>query len=287
MRVTIVGLGLIGGSIGLALRGIDGWLVTGWDQDPEAVAGALARGAIAEAATDIAAAARGADIVLIATPPLAMRQVFTALGPHLRPGAVVTDVASTKSQVVDWAQELLPEHVAFIGGHPLAGSEQSGIAHARADLLRGAVYCLTPADGVPAEAMRSVEALVAATGSRPLRLAPAAHDAALAAVSHLPFLLSAALVAATTGDPRWPAMAPLAATGYRDVTRLGSGDPDMHRDICLSNAAAIRPWLAAMARELATLADRLEDPEHLTAYFHGARDQRNEWLQSREELQTK
>lgn len=283
MRVSLLGLGLIGGSWGLALQAIEPtWHLRGWDRDPRAVATALARGAIAEAAASPEAAA-DADLVLIATPVRAMRELLSAIAPHLPRGALVTDVASTKAQVVAWARERLPAHAYFLGGHPMAGSEHTGCAHADPSLFRGAVYCLTPDADTPDTAVSLLEDLLARMGALPRRMTPAFHDEAVASVSHLPFLLSAALVAQTTADPQWETKREMAATGFRDMTRLAAGDPTMYRDICLTNAAPIRDQLLTASRLLADLAGRLDDPGELEAFFRAAQAERRAWARTFEE----
>lgn len=282
MNVSIIGLGLIGGSLGLALResSID-VVVSGWDRDPAVITAALERGAIDRPALVLPEAVREADLVVVSTPVMVVQALFAQIAADLKRGAIVSDVSSTKAQVVSWARESLPPHVSFIGGHPMAGSEQHGIVNARAELFHGAVYCLTPDDRTAPEALARLESLVTSIGARPLCLSAADHDAYVAAVSHLPFLLSTALAQITTQDPSWPAMSALAASGYRDLTRLASGDPVMHRDICLTNADAIQPWLRHMADFLNTLADRLDDAQALHALFDSAKQGRDAWLDER------
>ena len=283
MNVTIIGLGLIGGSLGLALRAADADIqVIGWDRTAQTIDAALDRGAIDAGFVALADAVSRADVVVVATPVLAMREVLTAIAPDLKPGAIVTDVASTKADVTHWARELLPAPELFIGGHPMAGSERSGITHARADLFRHAVYCLTPASDTPPHVLATLERLVHLIGARPLQIDPLLHDSSVAAVSHLPFMLSAALVQHTAADERWEMMRRLAATGYRDVTRLASGDPVMHRDICLTNAAALRQELKEFAGLLDKLADHLDDPSFLDEFFLTTKQQRDAWLRERE-----
>lgn len=282
MNVTIVGLGLIGGSLGLALRQArPDVTVTGWDRNEAVALAALDCGAIDRAVPTLAEAVADSAVVVLATPVLAVRAIFEAIAPHLPPGVLVTDVASTKADVLAWAGALLPASAVFIGGHPMAGSEQHGIASARADLLRGAVYCVVPPADTPPAALDRLCALVAAIGARPLLLTPELHDSCVAAISHLPFLLATALVQLTASDGRWPELAQVAATGYRDMTRLASGDPTMHRDICLTNAAAIQPWLRGMARLLDDMADHLDDPAYLEPLFSDAQQRRGDWLERR------
>ena len=283
IHVSIIGLGLIGGSLGLALRESPiTVMVRGWDRDPGAIVGALTCGAIEHPAITLAEAVAEADVVVVATPVMVVQAILPAIAPYLKPGAVVTDVASTKAQIMAWAEAALPSGVSFIGGHPMAGSEQHGIMHARAALFHNAVYCLTPHQRATPEALALLEKLVSAIGARPLCIPAATHDAYVAAVSHLPFLLSTALTQLTATNEQWSSMSMLAATGYRDLTRLASGDPVMHRDICLSNAEAIRPWLHNMAALLSQLADQLDDPQALQALFEDAKQHRDQWLHDRE-----
>jgi prephenate dehydrogenase len=283
MQLSIIGLGLIGGSFGLALRSARPTItITGWDRDPAVVASAQDRGAIHHGAATIEEAAANADLVIIGTPVLAVRSVLETIAPHLRENTIVSDLASTKVRVLEWAGALLPPTVFFVGGHPMAGSEQHGIANARADLLRGAVYCLAPLPATPPDTLETIESLVTSIGARPLRIAAADHDAAVAAVSHLPFMLATALVQHTASDEHWPTTRRLAATGYRDMTRLASGDPAMHRDIVATNAAAIAEHLRGFARLLTDLADQLDDPDALLRFFEAAHREREAWLRERD-----
>jgi prephenate dehydrogenase len=282
VNISIIGLGLIGGSIGLAMRAaLPDAAIRGLDVATQTIAAAMSRGAIGESSPTIEEAVSDADLVIIATPVLATRSVFESIAAHLRPGAIVTDAGSTKAQVLEWARESLPDTVAFVGGHPMAGSERHGVEHARADLFRGAVWCLTPLAGAPVDALESLEELVQRIGARPLRIDAMTHDAAVAAVSHLPFVLSAALVRLTAADPDWPVMSQLAATGYRDMSRLASGDARMHRDICLTNPM-IAPRLREMARLLDDLADRMDDSQQLESFFEAARGARESWLRDKQ-----
>lgn len=278
MNVSIIGLGLIGGSLGLALRESSiAFVVRGWDRDPAAITGALERGAIDRPAFTLLEAVHDADLIVVATPPTVVHVIFAQIAADLKPGAIVTDVSSTKAEVMAWARELLPG-VPFIGGHPMAGSERHGIHNARADLFHNAVYCLTPGEYATAESLMTLKALVLSIGGRALCLSAGDHDAYVAGVSHLPFLLSVALAQITTQHQRWPEMSALAATGYRDLTRLASGDPVMHRDICLTNAESIQPWLREMAGFLNNLADGLDNADDLQALFESARQGRDSWL---------
>jgi prephenate dehydrogenase len=210
---------------------------------------------------------------------MAVHHIFADIAPALRSEAVVTDVSSTKAVVCDWAAELLGPQ--FVGGHPMAGSERGGIAQARADLFDGAVYCLTPDQATAPDALAAVTGMVDKVGARPRLIDASTHDHVLAAISHLPFLLSTALVEVTASDPRWDLLSEIAATGFRDVSRLASGDVHMHRDICLTNSAAIRPWLQAAIRALQSFADDLDDSAALFERFERAKSSRDQLIRKK------
>lgn len=292
IRITIIGLGLIGTSLGMALRSADpkesplGPVeVVGWDRDPRAVKEARGRLAIDKEARSLAEATRDAQIVVVATPVQAVREIFSQLAALLPAGAVVTDVASTKGEVGRWAASL-PSGINYVGGHPMAGKEQAGAGAADPDLFKGAIYCLTVGRGVAQEAVDAVEALVRAVGAKPYFIDPDEHDAYVAGISHLPLLLSVGLVEVTGRSPAWKEMAPLAATGFRDISRLASGDPEMHRDICLTNPAGITRWLNEMVSYLLDVRDQLEagDAAALEDLLRRAKQQRDAWLESKPNL---
>jgi prephenate dehydrogenase len=287
-RIVIIGMGLIGTSLGLALRtpgdALSGPLTRiGYDADLRAARTAQSRQAIDHAARSLDEALREAQIVVLAVPALALREILAQVAPLLPASAVVTDVTSTKANVCAWASELLPPGAAFVGGHPMAGREQSGPDAADPELFRGAIYCLTPAPDTPRHAIQTVEALVAAVGGRPYYIDPAEHDAYVAGISHLPFVLSAALVGVTSRSPAWNEMAALAATGFRDISRLASGDSAMHRDICLTNRDALLRWLDDTSALLDEYRAALEqhDAERLYDLFEQARAVREAWLASK------
>ncbi len=292
IRISIIGLGLIGTSIGLALRTADpkeaplGPIeVVGWDRDPRAVKEARGRLAIDKEARTLAEAARDAQIVVVATPVQAIRDIFNQLAALLPAGAVVTDVASTKAEVGRWAA-VLPSGVSYVGGHPMAGKEKSGTAAADPDLFKGAIYCLTVGRSVDQIAIDGVEAMVRTIGAKPYFIDPEEHDAYVAGISHLPLLLSVGLVEVTGRSPAWQELAPLAATGFRDVSRLASGDPEMHRDIILTNKAGITRWLNEMVGFMLDLRDQLETGEdaEIEELLRRAKERRDTWLESKPNL---
>jgi prephenate dehydrogenase len=265
IRITIIGMGLIGTSLGMALRNADetssplGKIsVTGYDAEPRHTSEARGRLAIDREARHLGEALRDAHLVVVAVPVQAVRDLFRAIAPLLGPGVIVTDTASTKAEVLEWARELLPATIDFIGGHPMAGSERSGPTAATVDLLRDAIYCLTPPTTVRPQAIEVVAAMVQQAGAKVYYIDPVEHDAYVAGVSHLPFMLSTALVEAVSRSPAWKEMMPLAATGFRDISRLASGSPLMHRDIALTNRTALSRWLGEAAQVLLEMREQLE-----------------------------
>jgi len=261
MRLALLGLGLIGGSVARALRGAGraGELqidqIVAWSPSGDGPARALRDGVIDLAAEVPEGAISGADLVLLAGPaPDILAQLDDLAGPWrnaLAPGAVITDVASTKAAIVERATAL---ELRFVGGHPMAGREASGYEASVADLFVERPWVVVPA--ADEAAVQRVEALASATGATPRRMAAADHDDAVAAVSHLPLVVAAALVEAVAGGrtdsrPDWPVVAALAATGWRDMTRLARGDATMGAGIAATNG----PRIASRVRDLIEVLD--------------------------------
>lgn len=242
-RLALLGLGLIGGSIARALAGrpaADGWSVAAWSPSGRGPANAAVSGVIETAAADVATALRGADLVVLAAPPLGCLELLDRLagpdGAGLAPGAVVTDVASTKATIAGRAVALgLP----FVGGHPMAGSERAGFAAGSAELFVGRPWVIDAEPGDDRPAIALVERLARDCGAVPVRMPAAAHDRAVAMISHLPLLLAAALVETAAAGDDWADAARLAAGGWRDMTRLARGDVEMSAGVAATNAAAI------------------------------------------------
>ncbi len=288
MRIAIIGLGLIGGSMGLALRRAEeGFEVVGFARRPEVASRALELGAVDRTEGSLISAVKGADVVLMATPAMAMKEILAEIGVSLREGSIVTDTASTKDKVMVWAEETLPPSVSFIGGHPMAGKETSGIETADGDLFQGCTYCLIAGSGAAKEARDTVAGLVRQIGANPLFIDASEHDSLVAGISHLPLLISVALITATTKSPSWPEMARLAASGFRDLTRLASGDPRMSRDICLTNRDPILHWIDDYIEEMRALRCLVSEggvkgdggeSEKLEEAFIRAREEREGWL---------
>jgi prephenate dehydrogenase len=250
--VAIIGLGLIGGSIGLALRQgkKSRWEIVGYSRRRETVAKALGVGAIDRGESNVEDAVKQAEFVIIATPVLAAKEILSTIAPHLPSGCIVTDTGSTKVQVMKWAEEILPPTVNFIGGHPMAGRETYGIKAAEAELFQRCTYCLTPSQKASAESIDTVIGMTKKLRAIPFFVDAEEHDNLVAGISHLPIVLSAALVSSTTKNPSWSRMSKLAASGYHDLTRLASGNPEVNSHICLSNQRAIIDWIDRFSQEL-------------------------------------
>jgi prephenate dehydrogenase len=281
-RVAIVGLGLIGGSIGLALhKAKAAQEVVGYDLGKGISNQARKIGAIDEPYSTLADAVRGAELIILATPVGAMRSLLQDIATTATPGAVVTDVASTKAQIISWAEEFLPTSVAFVGGHPMTGKELSGVESADAALFQGRIYCLTPTAHTRPVAINKVSILIEALGARVRFLEPAEHDGQVAGISHLPFVASVALMKTVAEGPAWGDAAMLAAGGFRDMSRLAAGNPEMYRDICLTNSEALTRWLNEYITTLSELRDRIAAHDRsLAETFARAQQLRLQWQAS-------
>jgi len=287
VHVTFLGFGLIGGSVALALREVGGWTAAAWSPSGAGPARAIEAGVVDAAPSRLDDALADADLVVLAAPPTACLALLDRLSGEVRtalPGsAVVTDVASTKALLVARA---LANRLRFVGGHPMAGRETSGFHAATADLFVGRPWVVVPGDPADTVAIERVETLARATGALPVRMDAATHDAAVALISHLPIVVAAALVeaaAGAAGEPPpadWPAAVALAASGWRDATRLARGDATMGAGIAATNATALAATLRAYRDRLdawlalleATGPDGLPDEAAIRARLAEARD---------------
>jgi len=253
-HVTIIGCGLLGSSVALALKSRNRKVrVAGVGRRRSSLQEALAVGAIDTAHLDAAEAAGKSNMVILATPVGAFEGHLRAIKPVLRRDAVVTDVGSTKARVVAMGERVLGKGGPFVGSHPMAGGERKGPAHARGDLFEGATCILTPTGHTPAGRLRRVEQFWKGLGMRVVCMSPAAHDKAVARVSHLPHVVAGLLML----QPRNADME-IAAAGLRDTTRLASGDPEVWRDILITNRKAILAAMDIFDERLCQLRDLLE-----------------------------
>lgn len=255
--LAIVGLGLMGGSLALALRQTGACRrILGITRNPATRAQAVSRGAVDKASGDLALVAE-ADVIVLATPVRTILEQLPRIGAMARQGAIVMDLGSTKLAITH-AMEGLPAHVEPIGAHPMCGKERSGFNAADADLYRGAVFVLTPLARTSPETLACAEALATAVGARPLVLDPAHHDRVVALISHLPFALACALMIMADEFARVDEMVyHLAATGFRDTSRLAASDTTMMLDILMTNRDPAVQALRVYAQHLAELADRI------------------------------
>ncbi len=279
--LAVIGVGLIGGSFALALRRAGAVSqVIGFDRDATALERAAALGVIDTTGASISEAAESADLVVVAVPVRAIGPVLHDVALAMQPGAVVTDVGSTKAQVVRVAEEELRERVSrFVPGHPIAGRETSGVDAATVDLFRGARVVLTPTPRTAPDAVDLVRGAWEAVGGRVTAMAAQDHDRIFAAVSHLPHLLSFALVSEIAGRDNAEELFGFAAGGFRDFTRIAASSPEMWRDIALQNRAALLAELDRYGAHLAVFRALIEKGEGpgLERLMSEARSARHAW----------
>jgi prephenate dehydrogenase len=270
-ELCIVGLGLMGASLALAARGHYA-RVTGVARRAETVRQAVERGVVDAAATDLAAGAARADLIVLATPVRTILQQLPEAARAAKPGAILTDLGSTKADIAR-AMDALPAHVFAVGSHPMCGKEVTGLDAADADLYRGKTWILTRTARTDAASFEAVRDLAGSVGAVTLELDPARHDALAAVASHLPYAAAAALVtAAGAAGLNDPALWQVTASGFRDTSRVAAGDVTMMLDILLTNAgpvaAAIRDFQFALD-QLTALIER-RDEAGLRAYLAAA-----------------
>lgn len=301
-RIVVVGVGLIGGSIAAAARALDpAPEVIGMGSRPETLAYALEHGVIDRAvpAEDLATPAAASatvlgggpeTLVVLATPIPAMREWFIRLRDAGFSG-VVTDVASTKAGVIKDAEECLGDSASFVGGHPMAGSERSGVEAARHDLFRGAYYVLTPTENTDMDAYRRVHAFASSLGARVISVPAQRHDQAVAIVSHVPHVTASALVDVARAHAGEDSdLMRLAAGGFKDTTRIAAGSPDLWTGICLDNADALVAGIDELRQVLGEFAEkvRARDAEGVRAWLAHAADVRRslpaQWVPATEQL---
>lgn len=293
LRVAVLGLGLIGGSIGLACRRRAGVLLTGYDPDAGTRRRALDRGAIERAASSVAEAVSGADVVFAAAPVSALPETVGAALQDAPEGCVITDVGSTKRELLSG----LGDHLAsgrFVGGHPLAGSEHGGIEHAREDLFDGALWCLTPppaawtagrhAVGAADPRRERLRRLIESLGASTVEIDPAAHDRTMARISHLPHVLANVLTIVAGGGEAPSLQLAAAGPSFRDATRVAGASSAIWTGIYLSNADMLAIAIEETIDGLQEVSQALRDGDEaaLRAWNELARSRRQALLRSAE-----
>jgi prephenate dehydrogenase len=291
-KIVIFGVGLIGGSVALALKKKNIALkIVGVGRNAENLQMALALGVIDEVGSNIPKALADADLVMIATPVAQTPMILETIIPHLSEKTIITDAGSTKSDIAKYVQSASkfaknPEKFLsqFVGGHPVAGAEKSGVSAANADLFIGKNIVLTPDQHTSENAINVVRNLWLTTGANVSEMSALAHDQIFAAVSHLPHLLAFALVNDLAKRPNAKQLFDFAASGFRDFTRIAGSSPEMWRDISLANKNALLDELETYQAEISALQQLLknEDTRGLLSMFEHASQARQTWQKGRE-----
>lgn len=280
-KVSIIGLGLLGGSLGLALRKRRiATTVHAYVRREASIAECLKAGAADHASMDLRCVVENADLVVLCTPLAQMRPLAEKFAPYLRPGVIVTDVGSVKGSVArDLTPLLAKSQAEFIGSHPMAGSEQTGLAAATADLFQNAICLVTPTPNNSLNAIRTMQYFWKALGGVPMRLRPDAHDDLVSRSSHLPHVVAAELANYVLSPVHPKEQAALCANGFRDTTRIASGSPEMWRDIALANRGHLSRVLGVFIEDLQEFQLALErnDIEAIEEFFTKAKQRRDAW----------
>lgn len=286
--ITIVGLGLVGGSLGMALRQAQvADAIVGHDHNRLVGNEAKGKGAVDRMHWNLISACEEADLVILALPLDAIVDTMEAIGPYLRPGCVVMDTASVKRPVLDWAAEHLPEQVHFVGTDPvlIRISEQvSGIVAARADLFQGGIFCVVPSAAAAPEAIELVTGLAAAVGAQPLFLTAAEHDGLRAGVDQLPSLLALALLESVVQQPTWRELRKMAGPPFEIGTRLQVAQPAGEVQGWLANRENVLRWLDDLMATLGSLRRAVDEgqAEELVERFQNAAQERQSWAADRQ-----
>ena len=278
-RVAIVGLGLIGSSIGLALhKAHAAQQILGYDPNKGMANHARKIGAIDQSRSELTDAVRGAEFIIVATPISQIRSLLQDIATIATPGTVITDVASTKAQIMSWAEEYLPTSVFFVGGHPILSTDTYEEGLATAALFKNCVYCLTPTKRTSTTALDTVMQLIGILDARVRFLEPAEHDGLVAGVNHMPFVVSAILMNTVVGSPSWVDAAIVAEKSMYDMTRISSNNPEVYRDICLTNSEDLSRWLGEYISALSTFRDQLMlHDSKLIQPFNSSKKLREQW----------
>ena len=256
MRIAIIGLGLIGGSIGLGLKrsaGAADLKIVGIPRRAETIDQAVRLGAIDEGTTDHIRGVIDADLVFVCTPINLIVPVIGEIAPSLKKGAIVTDVGSSKYEIVSQAEKAMPKGAYFVGGHPMAGKETSKLEAAEPELFKGKAWALTKTSRTSQKALEKLKQVVGWLGGSALEMDPKTHDLVVAGISHMPLAVAAALVNAVAGEAEKELMAKTAASGFRDTTRVASGDPILGVDMFRTNKKAVLKLIGSFKRSLAAL----------------------------------
>jgi len=260
MRIAIIGLGLIGGSLGLGLKKARPDLqIIGVPRREETIQQAVALGAIDEGTTDHVKGCTEADIIFVCTPIHLIVPVVREIAPQLKKGAIVTDVGSSKYEIVSQAEKIMPKGVYFVGGHPMAGKEKPKLEAAEADLFKDKVWILTKTSKTSSKALIELKNLINLLGAKTAEMDPKTHDLVVAAISHLPLAIAVSLVNTVAEHPERELMSKCAASGFRDTTRIVSGDPILGVDMFTTNKSSVLKILSVFKKVLARLEKSIKE----------------------------
>ena len=289
LNLAIIGVGLIGGSLGLALKDKlkDDIYVSGLSRTEESMANAMNCGAVDFASADVEQVVKDADVVYLSTPVLQIIPMVKKILPFLKSGAIITDAGSTKEVVGTAIKELLPADIYYVSGHPMTGKEKSGVQAADKDLFKHKSYVIIDDDTVPAEVRKKITDLLELTGANLTTLDFAKHDRCASIISHVPHVAAAALVTLlnrSAGD--MDSCLKLAGGGFKDTTRIASSNSDMWADICMTNSAAISAHLRDLQAILGEVIDQIEagDRQAVHDYFAAAKARRDNILDKTEKM---
>lgn len=280
-KLTIVGTGLLGGSLGLALKEMKASVqIVGHDRELGVARKAQARGAVDKVQWNLLSAVEGASLIFIATPLPGVREALEKAAASFMPGAIITDTAPAKEKALQWAREFLPKGVHFIGGHPILSEPATGIEAARPDLFRGKTWCLVPAVDADPQAAEFMAQLVQSLGAQPFFMDAAEHDGQVTALEHLPPVLAAVLFRAACYSPAWRDMARLVSTTFQQATNLPNQDPEALGQLALSNADNLSRWIDLFIEELHRVQGLLsaQDTAGFRELFADPTLKRGEWL---------
>lgn len=285
LRIAVIGLGLVGSSIGLALKKEGSGLeIVGHDKDHEAARRAHKNGCVDRTEWNLISACDGADLVVISTPLGGIRSTLTAIAGELKEGCVVTDTASLKVPVLEWARESLPATVPFVGGHPIAQKPRVD-GEPAADLFAGALYCLTPATNAPPAALQRASDLAEAIGAKPYYMDAAEHDGLVAVVEQVPLLLGLALLDVASLSPARREIARLSSADFGRAIEPLTGDAQKLSEVCALNGTNVARWLDSLLARLSTLREFVagQEGESLQEAFARALEARVAWARAESE----
>ena len=289
LQLAIIGVGLIGGSLGLCLKDRlgDDIYITGLSRTESSMSAALLRGAVDMASADLEAVVSDADIIFLSPPVLQIVPMVERMLPYLKKGAILTDAGSTKQYVWEHLKKILPPDIYYVSGHPMTGKEKSGVQAADKDLFVNKCYVIVEDTGAPPEVLERVVSLLRLTGANLTTLDIAKHDRCASVISHVPHVAAAALVTLlnrSQGD--MDSCLKLAGVGFKDTTRIASSNSDMWADICMTNPEAITGHLRALQGILGEVIEAIEqgDRPGIYNYFAAAKKRRDQILDKTEKM---